>query len=145
VLDLIPRIGFMDLKEQLLGRAVERGFHVAVCDLKAGRPVRIRTRRQLLSASGAAHPLTASTRNGLLARSRFGANCICDGAEVAESAHVLDSVVMPGARVEEGAVVVRSVVFDGGIVRRGVAVVDCCVSTLGVFTDADLSVAGLPE
>jgi ADP-glucose pyrophosphorylase len=58
---------------------------------------------------------------------------------------VLDSVVMPGARVEEGAVVVRSVVFDGGIVRRGVAVVDCCVSTLGVFTDADLSVAGLPE
>jgi len=142
VLNLIPRVGFMDLKEQLLGKAVEKGLHVAVCDLQAGRPTRLRNRRQFLAASGAAHPKPPSARNGLLAKQPFNVNCVCEGAHVSASAHLMDSIVMPGARVGDDAVVVRSIVMPGAVVERGAAVVDCCVSSAGIYSDVDLAREG---
>lgn len=141
VIDLIPVIGFMDLKEQFLSLADQAGYEIVVCDLGRRATSRIRTRSDLLEASA-----LACGRNGtngylchaIVSRSVYGVHCVCPGASVADDAMILDSIIMPGARVGSGAVVARSVLFRDAVVDAGGSVVERCVSRIGSFTDSDI-------
>jgi NDP-sugar pyrophosphorylase family protein len=140
VLDLVPKAGFMDLKEQLLDRAITRGFVVRVFRLEEERSMPVRTREQFLDAARAAAGLGGSTRRVRTSRVEGDGSpplrVIGEGAVVEEGARVIESVVTPGAVVRSGALVVRSVVAPGAIVEPGMEVVDAVVSTAGTMSDA---------
>jgi hypothetical protein len=117
--------GFVDFKEQALP-LLARSFSVRV----VRRPVvavSIRTLEtyitalRLLRNRGASEPVE---------RDPFGEECFSsfavveEGADIAATARVHDSVVLRGGRVREGAVVARSVVCGGAIVETGEVVVD---------------------
>ena len=141
VIELIPVIGFMDLKEQFLSLADEAGYEIVVCDLGRRAISRIRTRSDLLEASALAcgrNGTNGYAREAIVSKSVYGVHCVCPGASVAEDAMILDSIIMPGARVGSAAVVARSVLFRDAVVDAGESVVERCVSRLGSFTDGDI-------
>lgn len=119
VLDLVPEVGFLDLKEQLIGRLLEkqRPLHVHTLDRPGAVPLR--------------------TLSGFLATARAAAGApsewslVDPGATVDHSAMILSSVVMRGARVKSGALVARSLVLEGGVVESGAEVVDSIVQQGG--------------
>ncbi len=120
VLDLVPRSGFMDLKEQLLDRAVKAGLGVWVHRLAPGASTPLRTRGQFIAAAEAA------------GAGEVPFAVICLEADVDPSAVIVDSVVMPGALVGAGAVVARSMVCPGARIEAGQEVVDAVVAAAGV-------------
>ena len=141
VIDLIPAIGFMDLKEQFLSLADQAGYEIVVCDLGRRATSRIRTRSDLLEASALAcgrNGTNGYARRAIVSRSVYGVHCVCPGASVADDAMILDSIIMPGARVGSGAVVARSVLFRDAVVADGDSVVERCVGRDSSFTDSDI-------
>lgn len=121
-LDLVPRIGFMDLKEQWLTRAVATDRHVRVHRLAGNSSYELRTPAQFLAAANAARASIEASPEDLSDPS--GRN----GAEIAPGALVVDSVIMPGAVVGERCVVVRSIVCAGAHLEPGTMVVDGVVN-----------------
>jgi hypothetical protein len=125
-LELLPRVGFVDLKEQGLS-LIARHCSVFVTELDdpAGLPIRtlseyVRALRSHHHALGGRGKMTDPFGEDW--DSAFG--IVEDGARIGSGASVHDSVVLRGARVEDRAVVVRSVLCAGAIVRRGQTVVD---------------------
>jgi hypothetical protein len=147
VLELVPPEGFMDLKEQLLGRAADRGKRMAVVELAGPGAKAVRTRRDLLAAAGAeartlgrvVDRLSVAQRPVVLAEENWP-SVVRPGADIAAGAVLVESIVMAGAHVLEGAVVVRSVVAPGVTIPAGAQVVDAVVTREGVRYDADESV-----
>lgn len=123
--DSVPDVGFMDLKEQALPEPAE-GRRLAVVRRPEGASLPIRTRDEYIRALRTVHAANGAARAAVDPfeeewQPRF--SIVEEGAEIAPSAVVQDSVVLAGARVEDGAVVARSVVCPGGVVRsRGQAV-----------------------
>lgn len=144
-LEMVPARGFMDLKEQLLGKIGDR---VGVVDLPGAGALPLRTRRQFLDASaylrsaGSAGDATTSVWWTPDAHSR---GTISARAEVHESASILDSVVMPGARIGRGSLVARSIICEGAEVRPGARVVDSVATHAGVSIDARASEMRAPR
>ncbi len=145
LLDLVPPIGFIDLKEQLLRQAKEAGHRIVVRDMGPSAFQRLKTRRDLLAAT---RPIAGGLGSGpgpepgpgpeawkrgdrTIGRPGLGGGCICEGASVAEDALMIDSVVMPGAVVGSRAVVVRSILFEGARVEAGEIVLDQMVAADG--------------
>lgn len=118
-LDLVPGIGFMDLKEQWLPRAVEMGRRVIVHAFAKGGAHMLRTREQFLAAARLAN---ADERAQTL--DATNARVVSVRASVHESARLWGSVIMERAVIEPGAIVVRSLVGPGGYVPRAAVVVD---------------------
>jgi NDP-sugar pyrophosphorylase family protein len=117
LLDYVPPIGFMDLKEQWLGKVIGAGHGVFAHRLESGTSHVLRTREQFLAAARAA--------NGVMQIGRMEDGCmISSDATVHETAMLWDSVVMGGATIDAGAVVVRSLVGPGAHVRSHDVVVD---------------------
>jgi hypothetical protein len=117
----IPRVGFIDLKEQALPRiAATSGVRVVESPERASPPLRdIRTYLDALRSwhrSGSL--LGVSAVNPFEERWTPAFSIVEDGAEVAPSARLHDSVVLAGGVVGPGCEVVRSVVGPGGVVRR---------------------------
>ncbi|MBK7405906.1 MAG: hypothetical protein IPJ41_15120 [Phycisphaerales bacterium] len=136
MLDEVPHVGFMDLKEQWLARLVAKGRRVMVYELAEPGSLPLRTRTDFLRAVRACAgveigPEPDSLEPRVLRGSRCAASILCEGAEVAPSAVIVDSVVSAGARVGEGALVARSIVGPGCIVRPGQTVVDAVVGPGG--------------
>lgn len=132
VLDLVPARGFMDLKEQLLTKAVAAGRRIVVHRLE-GKSIGIATRPAYLAALGLAG-VSVGAPGGVGLRGAAGsgaASLIAPDAQVDPSAVVAGSVVMGGASVGAGAIVVRSVVWPGGVVASGRRVVDTVVGSGG--------------
>jgi hypothetical protein len=102
-LDLVPRAGFVDLKEQWLRRALEGGVGVWTHVLGG------------VGAGAGSLPIRTRPRGGAV---------VAPGAAVAPGAYAADCIIMPGARVEAGAVVARSVVGPGALVASGAEVID---------------------
>lgn len=131
-LDLVPPIGFMDLKEQWLGKAVEAGLNVRVHRLRGFASYELRTREDFLAAARVAGGLLNATfpasagvyRNGSSANA---GRSLPGGVEVGEGAVIVDSVIMPGARIGQDAVVARSIVCPAGVVAPGATIVDTVV------------------
>ncbi|MEQ8850303.1 MAG: hypothetical protein RIB32_00810 [Phycisphaerales bacterium] len=121
--DLIPRLGFVDLKEQWLPHALGAGFDVRGHLLNGHGTRPIRTLPQLLSVATLAGE----------AKSAGTWRVICPGARVMRESDVVDSIVMPGAVIERGAVVARSLVLPGGRVGAGEILVDGVARADGRF------------
>lgn len=133
VLEIVPRIGYLDLKEQFIPQAVARGFR-AVPACVTSTAVRLSDRRNYLRAVRIWQergPTSEAERR--LPFVSAGSSVVCDGAVVHERAVIRDSVVLPGAVIASGAVVARSVV--GPLIRipENTIVVD------GVVADPSLA------
>jgi hypothetical protein len=131
-LTLVPPIGFMDLKEQWLGKAVEAGLNVRVHRLRDFTSYELRTRTDFLAAARAAGGIVSATLpapadvhvNGSSANEE---HALPRAVEVGVGAVIVDSVIMPGAQIGKDAVVARSIVCPGGVVPPGAAIVDAVV------------------
>lgn len=130
----IPRIGYFDLKEQLVTALVASGRRVrASCG--AAEACRINDLRSYLRAVSMMHAAGTASRcadavvePGAVVR---GASLICRGAAVERGALVVDAIILPGARVCADAVVARSIVPPGAHVPCGYLVVDEIFGALG--------------
>jgi len=131
-LRLIPKVGFVDMKEQGLPAIAERqDVRVLHCRRPTGLP--IRTLADYIEALRAIHSPGGRATNGeALAEEWKSTFAIVEpGATVAPTARIHDSVVLAGAMIESGAVVVRSLVGPGGIVRYDKKAVDEYVTANG--------------
>lgn len=136
-LDHVADRGFVDLKEQWLGKIIGKGAKVMVCDLPAGAALSIRTRLDLLQAArieaGSADPTAFRDGPDLSARTRLARRvqagwAVSPRARVSESAVVARSIVMEGAVIGDDAVVSSSVVMPGAVVAPGSMVMDRVVT-----------------
>jgi exopolysaccharide biosynthesis WecB/TagA/CpsF family protein len=124
VLSLIPKSGFVDMKEQALER-IAQDYDVRVLKLTNPSGYPVRSREEYLRALKVLHrPEGESLAETTSEDWRSSFNVIETGASVDPAARLFDSVVMSGARVEAGAVIVRSIVSGGGVVKKDQTVVD---------------------
>ena len=129
-LDRTPRLGFMDLKEQLLGKLLEDGRRIYVHTMDAPGTRPLRTLAGFLEAARAVS-------------GAIGEWSVVDPmAAVDAGAVVVSSVVMKGAVVEPGAVVARSIVLEGATVQSGAETVDSVVQPGAVLQPPDPFRAG---
>jgi hypothetical protein len=133
-LGLVPRIGYFDLKEQLVTAIVRSGKRVGA-HFGPTESCRISDRVSylravsLIQADGAEGRCDdAVVESGAVVR---GASLLCRGAVVERGALVVDSIILPGARVCCDAVVARSIVPPGSHVPCGYLVVDEIFGALG--------------
>jgi len=123
-LDLVPALGFMDLKEQWLSRVVSSGRRTMVYKLDTGASHMLRSRDHFLAAArvaGLRGGNGTSAENDDPSRAR---SVVSRSASVHDSARVWGSVVMGGAVVEEGAVIARSLIAPGAHVVASSVIVD---------------------
>ncbi len=137
MLETVPHAGFMDLKEQWLAQLVSNGQHVQVHELRGDGVIPLRTRAEFLRAMRACNGWTEQERvRGLEPRvvrgTRRVGSVVCEGAEVAADAVLVDSLVMPGARVGAGALLARCVVGPKCVVGAGVELLDAVVGPTGI-------------
>lgn len=135
-IDMVPRRGFMDLKEQLLPRVREVGS-VRVFDLKAPGALPLRTRRQFLDAvSWLSRGHGGESATSIWWTPSSGTwRVIGERAHIDDGAQVVDSVVMRDARIGARSLVARSIVCPGSVVPAGTRVVDSVVGRSGVSLD----------
>jgi NDP-sugar pyrophosphorylase family protein len=147
-LDLVPHKGFMDFKEQWLGKVITEGLPVKVHHFPDGSCPQIRTRaeyiRAMLSPAGNAQPNQAEPdlEPRTLIGSRQTRSIICRGARVSDEAVVVDSVVMPGAVIEPEALVVRSLIASDTRVDAQHSVIDSVLGPRGIVRDPSTEPAG---
>lgn len=130
LLGLVQSEGYMDLKEQWLGKVIAARHKVGVYRIADGWCRPLRTREQLLAAAraSAADGRAAdgvqhfSSDPGAISSGTF--QCVSPEANVAADAVVIDSIIMPGARVGRACVVARSIVCAGASVADGEVLVD---------------------
>lgn len=126
----LPRLGFVDLKEQALPRiAAEHQVRVCASDRPVGYAVRVM--EQYLAALRQYHGRSRSARSHEEIgeepwRSAF--SVIEAGSDVDATAVVHDSVVLGGGRMERGSVAVRSLICPGGAVGQATMAIDRQVS-----------------
>lgn len=102
----VPRLGYLDLKEQFIPQLVARGRRVELAEL-AETAVRLTDRRNYLRAIRIWQSMGRSVGTP---PSIAGNSLVCDGVEISPGGFVLDSVVLPGATIGRGSVVARSVI-----------------------------------
>ena len=131
-LRLIPKAGFVDMKEQALP-AIAGRFDVTVVNCRRPTGLPLRSLADYIGALRHYHRRVAGkavTSDPLAEDWRPSFEIVEEGASLDPSARVHDSVVLRGGRVEPGAVLVRSVVCPGGIVRRDRSAVDQFVTAV---------------
>jgi hypothetical protein len=114
-LDLVPRIGYLDLKEQLFSKLVGTRGRVHIHTLQPPGAMPLRTLDQFLAASFAAAGVSP------------GASIISPSARIASDATVVGSVIMDSAQVQSRAIVARSIILKGAAVNNDEEVVDALV------------------
>jgi hypothetical protein len=133
-LELVPKVGFTDLKEQWLNKAVEKGLNVRVHRLRDSYSYELRTREGFLHAAGAAGGLfstsaCSSTDSVVVPTDAPSvAHPVTKGVSIGTRAVIIDSVVMPGSQVGDDAVVARSILCPGAKVPAGGTVVEGVVN-----------------
>jgi hypothetical protein len=135
MLEAVPRLGYFDLKEQLIPQLLSRGDRVLGAAL-GETSVRMMDRRNYLRAVR-----IWQSRSGLVAGGSspqiLGHSIVCPGATLHPEATVVDSVVLPGARLGPKAVVARSVIGPLMVIPESAVIVD------SVLADASLPSRGL--
>jgi N-acetylglucosaminyldiphosphoundecaprenol N-acetyl-beta-D-mannosaminyltransferase len=132
-LRLIPKTGFVDMKEQALPSiASKHDVRVVQCRRPTGLPIRLLS--DYVAALRALHqPVRGASTDPWAEDWKSTFAIVEPGATVSSSARIHDSVVLAGGIVEAGAVVVRSVV--AGTVRKDRKAVDRCVESKGRVPD----------
>lgn len=120
----VPRIGYLDLKEQFLPQLVARGHRIAAAELSA-TSVRMTDRRNYLRG------VRIWQSENMVDRSDSnvaGHSVVATGVELASDAFVIDSVILPGASIGSKCVIARSVV--GPMIRlpEGSVLVDAVMA-----------------
>ncbi|MFI4855371.1 MAG: hypothetical protein ACIAQF_10400 [Phycisphaerales bacterium JB065] len=134
-LDSISQLGFMDLKEQWLGRVAESGRSVRVVDLGGTPSVLLREREGMLTAARHATKRhfkanSADQNDSRPIRSLYSGSdqgyfaALSPQATIEPNTSIVDSVIMEGAVVKAGAIVARSVICPGAVVAEAEVVVD---------------------
>ena len=128
-LRVIPKVGFVDMKEQALP-IISSSFDVRVVQCRRPTGLTIRTLSDYIAALRALHQPVRATATDPWAESWQSTFSIVEnGATVSPSARIHDSVILSGGTVEPGSVVVRSVVT--GTVKHDRKIVDQCVGANG--------------
>jgi N-acetylglucosaminyldiphosphoundecaprenol N-acetyl-beta-D-mannosaminyltransferase len=132
-LRLIPKTGFVDMKEQALPSIASKyDVRVVQCRRPTGLPIRLLS--DYVAALRALHqPVRGASTDPWAEDWKSTFAIVEPGATVSSSARIHDSVVLAGGIVEAGAVVVRSVV--AGTVRKDRKAVDRCVESKGLVPD----------
>jgi hypothetical protein len=131
VLDCVPAVGFMDMKEQALPRIADH-HRVAVCTWTVPTGLPIRTPSGYISALRW-HHRRLSGRPDL--SSPFEESwqptfsLVEPAARVAPDVRVHDSVVLDGAQIDSGAVLVNTIACMGGGLGRGKMAVDQVIAS----------------
>lgn len=122
-LDHVPRIGYFDLKEQLISSLANAG-HVVRPVVLMPRHLRLADLEGWLGAlrffDGGVHPESDVSADARLE----GLVCIMQSATIQSGAAIRDSLVMEGAIVESDTVVARSVVGPGMRIEQGHRIID---------------------
>jgi len=126
-LRMIPKVGFVDMKEQALPRIAQH-HEVAVVDFNRPTGLPLRTLAGYIDALRARHQRVNDAEQAAENDWRATFFLVEPRAIVAPTAMIHDAVVLSGARVESDATVVRSVICPGAVVRAGAMVVDDIVS-----------------
>jgi N-acetylglucosaminyldiphosphoundecaprenol N-acetyl-beta-D-mannosaminyltransferase len=125
-LRLIPRSGFVDMKEQAMPLIASR-MEVGVLHRRRPTALPIRTLEDYITALRQHHGRLEGKRpstDPLAEGWRPIFSVVEPGAVVDPLARLHDSVVLRGGRVEAGAVLVRSIVCAGGVLRKDYPAVD---------------------
>jgi hypothetical protein len=136
-LRLIPKTGFVDMKEQALpGIASKYDVRVVQRRRPTGLPIRLLS--DYIAALRALYqPVRGASTDPWAEDWMSGFAIVEPGGIVSSSARIHDSVVLAGGVVEAGAVVVRSVI--AGTVRKERKAVDQCVESNGRMANAALA------
>lgn len=140
-LDLVPPKGFMDLKEQWLGKVIQRGLHTLVHRIPSNGCARVRTRAEYLRAvlpwgsCAVSEAAEAQHEPRVLRTARVSRSLVCNDAQIMPGAVCVDSVVLPGAVIEPGALVARSVIAPQERVLGGMEIVDAVLGPQGVVAE----------
>ncbi len=140
IFEQVPKIGYFDLKEQLLPALHDSSFQVRPVSVLRGSS-RIHDRVSYLEAIGR----ELSVENQVVTYSKEQAQtviaetavidgkCLIEsGVSVGDEAVVHDSVILQGATINKGAVVARSVVGQGVTIQAGSRVVNTIIGKRGM-------------
>ena len=118
ILDLVPVLGFFDLKEQLVSSARESGAKLAAAEI-VRKSIRIHSlqdwRRSIRE--------WARLEPGVTGEERSDASIVDPRAQVYK-ATVIDAIVMEHATVGDGAIIARSAIGPHAVVPPGIRVID---------------------
>jgi hypothetical protein len=125
----LPRIGYVDMKEQALP-VIGQQYPIKVASYGELVCRGVRTRESYITALQAVHRRSQQGPLGEAWRSDFE---ICQaGATLGPGVRLHNAVVLRGATVGREAVLVRSVAFPGAVVPAGTVVTDRLISAAGI-------------
>ena len=139
-LDLIPRLGFIDMKEQWIPAIKEAGHRVHVVDLPGHGSMPLWTRGQVVAAARVRAMRERARRAFAFPTGRHQSRplkVVSPGALVGPDATVIDSIIMPGTFVGSKATVIRSVVGPDSYIASGHEVIDAVVHGTTVRGERD--------
>lgn len=131
-LNEIPRIGFIDFKEQGIPLVAKR-HAVGIARCKSSIRPSARTAAGYLDLLRDLSIDQPGVKEPFAERWSRAFGIVEEGAEVASSACLHDSVVLNGGTVGSGATVARSIICAGGRVRARQTVIGKIVTATGVF------------
>ncbi len=135
VLDLVPSVGYFDLKEQLTAAAVAAGFRLGAVEVVA----RSRKLRNLEDWISLIRTTGASTGDD--PGSSVEEHSVIADDVVVDNGMIFDSVVLGGARVGAGAIVARSIIGRDVVIGPGMVVIDSVIGRhLGKIDSASIDV-----
>ncbi len=147
VLHHIPPIGFVDIKEQWLASARDRGVKVRVHGFSSPGAIPLRTRADFLAAARHVNNHLASRAGRSIAPPPAGAEplrVIGHGAAIGPDVRIDNAVIMPAAVIGGGALIEHSVVCPGAVIEPKLRVVNAVVSRSGFHVDQFVTTASIP-
>ena len=141
ILNLVPSVGYFDLKEQLVKKAVDVNFKVSASSIMP-RSIPINSVASWIEAIrylAYPDPAADSDRQFVVE----GVSCIDPSATVG-NAMGRDSIIMEGAVVGDGAVVARSVLCPGAEVASGARVIDSVIRRAVTSASLERRLRGQP-
>ncbi|MEE8154085.1 MAG: hypothetical protein V3T53_03880 [Phycisphaerales bacterium] len=150
VLRDIPPIGFVDIKEQWLASASDRGVKVRVHGFSSPGALPLRTRADFLAAARHVNNHLASRDGRSIAPLPAEATgpeplrVIGHGAAIGPDVGIEDAVIMPAAVIGGGALIEHSVVCPGAVIEPKLRVLNAVVSRSGFHVDQFVTTASIP-
>ena len=123
-LELVPDVGYFDLKEQFVQKVISQGLAVRATPVMH-RALRIDSLASWLDTIRFLRD--PDYREQRWPDAIVEGACSIDPAAELGSAKVVDSIIMGGAKLGDGVVVARSVIAGGVVIRDGMHVIDAIV------------------
>lgn len=118
ILDLVPPLGFFDLKEQLVSSARESGADLAAAEV-VRNSIRIHSLQEWRRGVREWSSLHSQARGD-----EDAGNSLIDRRSRIDGATIIDAIIMEDAIVGEGAIIARSAIGPNAVVPPGIRVID---------------------